>query len=118
MTTPIHTLTRAGQSIWLDYIRRDVLHNGELEKMIRERGLRGMTSNPSIFEKAIASSDYDDVVAAAAQRQRDTKSVYETVAIGDIQAAADLLRPVYDESSAHDGYVSLEVSPELAHDTA
>lgn len=117
--TPIHALERAGQSVWLDYIRRDLIESGELARLVKDEGLRGMTSNPAIFEKAIAGSrDYDTLLEAAARDGADTKTVYERIAVRDIQDAADLLRPVYDASRAHDGYVSLEVSPHLAHDTA
>ncbi|MGI8557893.1 MAG: bifunctional transaldolase/phosoglucose isomerase [Solirubrobacteraceae bacterium] len=114
----IHTL---GQSVWLDNIRRALLTSGELERMVREDGLSGLTSNPSIFEKAIVgSSDYDDALAEmrASSTVPAPKTVYEGLAIADLRAAADLLRGVYEETDAVDGYVSMEVSPELAHDTA
>jgi transaldolase len=112
-------LTRLGQSVWLDYIRRGILDNGELEQMIREYALRGVTSNPAIFEQAIAgSSDYDSALEGFAGAELDAKAAYERLAIDDIQRAADLFRGIYDESNATDGYVSLEVSPELANDTA
>jgi transaldolase/glucose-6-phosphate isomerase len=107
-----------GQSVWLDYIRRDLITSGELTRLIDEDGLRGMTSNPSIFEKAIAgSTEYQDVLLAPEARQLDPKALYERLAIRDIQDAADHLRPVYEQSRCGDGYVSLEVSPLLAHDT-
>ncbi len=113
-----------GQSVWLDYIRRSLITSGELRRLIDEDGLRGVTSNPAIFEKAIAgSSDYKDVLQAPraqaprAQAPLDAKTLYETLAVRDIQDAADALRPVYEETSRRDGYVSLEVSPFLAHDT-
>jgi transaldolase/glucose-6-phosphate isomerase len=116
---PLKTLLKFGQSLWLDYIRRDLLTGGELKRMIAEDGLRGMTSNPAIFEKAIVgSTDYDDILAKLKNRpDLDAKARYEAIAIRDIQDAADLLRPVYDESLRRDGYVSLEVSPYLARDT-
>lgn len=117
MKPSVQALTAAGQSIWLDYIRRDMLENGELERLVREEGLRGMTSNPSIFEKAIAGPHYDRLVDEARGQYRDTKAIYEAIAVRDIQDAADLLMPVYEESAGLDGYVSLEVSPHLAHDT-
>jgi len=106
-----------GQSVWLDYIRRHLIRSGELAALIREHGLRGITSNPSIFEKAIAgSSDYAEVIARMSDRS--ASEIYEQLAIEDIRAAADLLRPVFDEAERNDGHVSLEVSPLLAHDTA
>jgi transaldolase len=115
---PLWQLTRLGQSIWLDYIRRGILENGELERMIREHAVRGVTSNPAIFEQAIAgSADYDEALQRLARSAKDAKEVYESFAIEDIQRAADLFRAIYDESQGIDGYVSLEVSPELAHDT-
>ncbi len=113
----LRTLHALGQSVWLDYIRRHLLHSGELAALIRDRGLRGVTSNPSIFEKAIAgSTDYIDAIARMADRSAG--EIYEQLAIDDIQAAADLLRPVYDDAQRDDGFVSLEVSPLLARDTA
>lgn len=116
---PLRQLLAHGQSVWLDYIRRDLLTGGELQRLIREDGLRGMTSNPAIFEKAIAGSNlYQDLLDAPESRKLDAKALYEKLALRDIQDAADLLRPVYEESRWHDGYVSLEVSPKLAHDTA
>ena len=108
-----------GQSIWLDYIRHDLLKGGELQHLIDEDGLRGMTSNPAIFEKAIAgSAQYQDFLDSLASRSDlDAKGRYELLAIRDIQDAADLLRPVYQSTKKRDGYVSLEVSPYLANDT-
>jgi len=116
---PLTQLQNFGQSIWLDYIRRDLLKGGELQRLITEDGLRGMTSNPSIFEKAIAGSAlYQDFLDTLASRaDLDAKGRYELLAIRDIQDAADLLRPVYQSTRKRDGYVSLEVSPYLAHDT-
>lgn len=117
---PLGQLHDYGQSVWLDYIRRDLLTGGQLKKMISEDGLRGMTSNPAIFEKAIGDSSlYDDMLRSLASRtDLDTVGRYEQIAIRDIQDAADLLRTVYDSSKFRDGYVSLEVSPYLARDTA
>ena len=110
----MNDLNQAGQSVWLDFIRRDLLENGELGTLVAE-GLRGMTSNPTIFQKAIADTDlYDSAIAGA---DGGPQAVFEALAVDDIRAAADILRPVYDESSATDGYVSLEVSPALAYDT-
>ena len=115
-TNPLLALLSYGQSMWLDYIRRDLITGGTLKKLIEEDGLRGMTSNPAIFEKAIADSSlYDDILKSLASRSDlDTTARYEQIAIRDIQDAADALRPVYDSSKFRDGYVSLEVSPLLA----
>jgi len=115
---PLQVLHQAGQSVWLDYIRRSLIASGELKRLIDEDGLRGVTSNPAIFEKAITgSSDYSDALAILRGRNLDAKSAYEQLAIRDIQDAADLLEPVYRASKRRDGYVSLEVSPYLARDT-
>ena len=115
---PLTQLQTFGQSIWLDYIRRDLMKSGELQRLITEDGLRGMTSNPSIFEKAIAGGQYQDFLDSIAGRtDLDAKGRYELLAIRDIQDAADLLAPVYQSTKKRDGYVSLEVSPYLAHDT-
>jgi len=115
---PLVQLQNFGQSIWLDYIRRDLMTSGELQRLITDDGLRGMTSNPSIFEKAIAGGQYQDFLDSLADRtDLDAKGRYELLAIRDIQDAADLLRPVYQSTKKRDGYVSLEVSPYLAHDT-
>ena len=116
---PLKQLLKYGQSVWLDYIRRNLIISGELKRLIDEDGLRGMTSNPSIFEKAIAgSTDYTDFLNSLRDRtDLDAKARYELLAIRDIQDAADLMRPVYDSAKRKDGFVSLEVSPYLAHDT-
>jgi transaldolase/glucose-6-phosphate isomerase len=118
-TNPLKDLLKYGQSVWLDYIRRDLLTTGELKRLIEEDGLRGMTSNPAIFEKAIADSTlYNDILQSLRSRtDLDAKARYEILALRDIQDAADFLRPVYDSSKRRDGYVSLEVSPYLARDT-
>ena len=115
----LQELLSYGQSMWLDYIRRDLFTTGRLKQMIADDGLRGMTSNPAIFEKAIADSSlYDDQLKAlAARKDLDATGRFEQIAIRDIQDAADTLRSVYDESSFRDGYVSLEVSPYLARKT-
>ncbi|HXM65299.1 MAG TPA: transaldolase [Candidatus Acidoferrum sp.] len=115
-TNPLKELLKYGQSMWLDYIRRDLITTGKLKSMIGEDGLRGMTSNPAIFEKAIAESSlYDDMLKSlASRRDLDATGRYEQIAIRDIQDVADVLRPVYEESKFRDGYVSLEVSPLLA----
>jgi len=108
-----------GQSVWLDYIRRNLITSGELQRLIDEDGIRGITSNPSIFEKAISgSNDYADLLQSLRSRSDlDAKGRYEVLAIRDIQDAADILRPIYTDSKRRDGYVSLEVSPYLARDT-
>jgi transaldolase / glucose-6-phosphate isomerase len=117
-TNPLVQLLGFGQSVWLDYIRRDLMTSGELQRLIDEDGLRGMTSNPSIFEKAIAGGKYQDFLDSLAGRSDlDAKARYELLAIRDIQAAADILAPIYKSSNKRDGYVSLEVSPYLANDT-
>src|SRR5690242_19813094 len=118
-TNPLKELLKFGQSIWLDYIRRNLITSGELQRLIDEDGLRGMTSNPSIFEKAISgSTDYADLLNSLKSRtDLDAKARYELLAIRDIQDAADMLRPVYDSSNWKDVLVSLEVSPYLARDT-
>ena len=116
---PLKQLTRFGQSIWLDYIRRSLMTSGELRRMVEEDGLGGMTSNPSIFEKAIeGGEEYADYLEQLrADKSLDAKGVYERLAIRDIQDAADVLRPVYTKTNRRDGYVSLEVAPYLAHKT-
>jgi transaldolase/glucose-6-phosphate isomerase len=116
---PLRGLSDFGQSVWLDYIRRSLITSGELKRLVVEDGLRGVTSNPAIFEKAIVgSTDYESVIESKESAGLDAKGLYEKIAIKDVQDAADILRPVYDESERHDGYVSLEVSPLLANDTA
>ena len=116
---PLKGLLAYGQSAWMDYIRRDLLISGELQRIIHDDGLRGMTSNPAIFEKAIATSkDYVDILSSPEAKKLDAKGIYEKIAIRDVQAACDIFKPVYLESRRRDGYVSLEVSPELAHDAA
>lgn len=117
---PLKELLAQGQSVWLDYIRRDLIRTGELKRLVEEDGIRGVTSNPTIFEKAIAgSTDYDDTLRALLTKdpKTDVGNLYERLAIEDIQMAADVLRVVYDETGGADGYVSFEVSPHLAHDT-
>jgi transaldolase/glucose-6-phosphate isomerase len=116
---PLRALLDYGQSVWLDYIRRSLITGGELKRLRDEDGLRGMTSNPAIFEKAIAgSTDYKDILEAPDSRHLDPLALYEKIAVRDIQDAADLLRPVYEQSKRRDGYVSLEVSPLLARNTS
>jgi transaldolase len=115
---PLKQLGTLGQSIWLDYIRRDLIAGGGLRRLIEEDGLRGMTSNPAIFEKAIADShDYDEDIRALALEGKGAEAIYETLSQRDVQSAADEFRPLYDRTDGADGYVSLEVNPHLAHDT-
>ena len=115
---PLVQLRECGQSPWYDYIRRGLITSGDLQTLIDQDGLMGMTSNPAIFEKAIAgSSDYDDALKQAASELIGVKQIYEQVAIKDIQDAADVMLAVYERSDGRDGYVSLEVSPDLAYDT-
>jgi transaldolase len=110
-------LLELGQSIWLDYLRRGMIHSGELAGLIAA-GLRGMTSNPTIFEQGIAGDDdYDETISRMASSDRSDAGVFETLAVEDVQSAADLFRPVYDQTDGGDGFVSIEVSPELARDT-
>ncbi len=118
-TNPLKSLIDFGQSVWLDYIRRSLISTGELERLIEEDGLRGVTSNPAIFEKAITgSTDYSATLKSFENNKGlRAEEVYEQIAVRDIQDAADVLRPVYDKTQRRDGYVSLEVSPYLAHET-
>lgn len=115
----LRSLEALGQSLWLDYIDRALLVNGELERLIRDDGISGVTSNPAIFEKAITQhAEYDAAITLLARRGLVAQEIYETLAIEDVRQAADLLRDVYEASCLRDGYVSLEVSPHLAYDTA
>lgn len=111
----IHDL---GQSIWLDFFNREIINNGKLQKLIDEDGLSGITSNPSIFEKAVtASADYDEDIRKMADQQKSNEEIFFGFATSDIRRAADMLKPTYDKSEGTDGFVSLEVSPHLANDT-
>jgi transaldolase / glucose-6-phosphate isomerase len=115
---PLRALLEFGQSPWMDYVRRDLLTSGALKKLIQEDGLMGMTSNPTIFEKAITGSkDYSDILESPEAKKLDAKGVYEKIAIRDVQDATDIFKPVYQQTKRRDGYVSLEVSPLLANDT-
>jgi transaldolase len=115
---PLILLGRLGQSPWYDYITRELISSGRLARLVAEDGLRGMTSNPTIFEKAIAgSSDYDADIGRLAAQGLPPGEVFEALAVQDVRAACDVFRPLYDETGGGDGLVSLEVSPELAHDT-
>ena len=119
MANPLVQLARHGQSFWLDNISRDLISSGRLSRLIEEDGLKGMTSNPAIFEKAImGSTDYDDDIGLLVAQGRNAVEIYEALAVADIRQAADRLSAVYDATDGADGYVSLEVSPELADDTA
>jgi transaldolase len=111
-------LTAAGTSVWLDQLSRDLLESGELARMVSEDSLRGVTSNPAIFEKAIlGSADYDADIRRLAGEGKSAREIYRAMALHDVQAACDVLRPVYDATNGYDGYVSWEVAPRLAHDT-
>ncbi|MCX5834224.1 MAG: transaldolase [Deltaproteobacteria bacterium] len=115
--TRLQELAKLGQSIWLDYISRSLITSGELQSLIG-KGLRGITSNPTIFEKAISgSSDYDDDIRRLSAQGKSDVEIYEALAIDDITRAADLLRPLHEETRGVDGYVSLEADPKLAYDT-
>src|ERR1041385_6433839 len=115
---PLLELKKLGQSVWLDYIRRNLITSGELRSLIDNDGLCGITSNPSIFEKAIAgSTDYADILEKLRAQDLSAGEIFERIAIRDIQDAADMLRPVYQSTNRRDGYVSLEVSPTLARNT-
>ncbi|OGT93799.1 MAG: transaldolase, partial [Gemmatimonadetes bacterium GWC2_71_9] len=114
---PLPTLLRLGQSIWLDYIHRDVLRSGELMRLIESRGVRGVTSNPTIFEQAVAKgSSYDEAIARLAAQGKDAAAIFEALAVEDVTAACDLFQPIYEMSGGNDGFVSIEVSPRLARD--
>jgi transaldolase len=118
MVNTIRQANQLGQSIWYDNIGRGMIESGELQQLI-DLGVSGLTANPSIFEKAISgSSDYDEALLRLASEGRSVNEIYETLAMSDIRAAADLLRPAYDASGGADGYASLEVNPHLAGDTA
>ncbi len=116
---PLKELNRLGQSVWYDYIRRGEIQSGDLKRLIEEDGLSGVTSNPSIFEKAIAGSkDYDAAIQKLVEKGQQAQQIFESLAVEDIQMAADLFRSAYDSTGGRDGFVSIEVSPTLAHDSA
>jgi transaldolase len=116
---PLVALVAEGQSIWLDFITRDLVRGGELKRLIEDDGLRGMTSNPTIFQKAMAEGNaYDDQLRELVEGGKDAKAIFEALMVTDIQEACDLFRPVYEETDGLDGMVSVEVSPGLARDTA
>src|SRR5215204_5620712 len=111
----IAALLAEGQSVWQDDIARGMLASGFLKKMVEETGVRGVTSNPTIFEKAIAAgSDYDEQIAGLLSEGKSALEIFEAVEVDDIRNACDVLRPVYDESDGADGFVSIEVSPDAA----
>ncbi len=115
---PLKKLETFGQSIWLDYIRRDLITSGDLLTLIENDGLRGMTSNPSIFQKGIAESNlYDSEIRELAAQKKDINTIYEEISQKDVQLAADIFLPMYEKTEGEDGYVSLEVNPHLALDT-
>jgi transaldolase len=118
MSNPLLQLTRLGQSLWYDYITRDLVTSGHLKKLIEDDGLRGMTSNPTIFEKAIAGSHlYDDDIRRLSDQGHTPAQIFESLAVADVQSACDVFLPLYRELDGADGYVSIEVSPALANDT-
>ena len=115
---PLQRLGELGQSVWYDFIRRDLYQGPDLKRLIDEEGLRGMTSNPTIFQKAIAESPlYDEDIRRAGAAGKDPAAIFEALAVADVRAAADIFRPVYDASGGDDGFVSIEVGPRLARDT-
>lgn len=117
-TNPLRRLEQFGQSVWLDYIRRQMITSGELQRLIDEDGLKGITSNPAIFEKAIAGSrDYDEAIRTLVQENKSVPEIYHELTVADVQMAADAFRPLYDRLDGKDGFVSLEVNPHLARDT-
>ena len=119
MSNPLVDLLECGQSVWYDNIRRGLIMSGELQRLIDKDGVRGLTSNPAIFEKAISGSDdYAGALRALAGTGMSALEIYEQIAVEDIKWAADLLLPVFESSDGRDGFVSLEVSPRLADDTA
>ncbi len=114
--TKLHTLAEVGQSVWLDYIQRSLITSGGLQAYV-DKGLRGVTSNPSLFEKAIAeSNEYDEQIQKLALQGKSAEEIYEELTVEDARMAADVLRPVYNETDGNDGFFSLEVNPHLAHD--
>ena len=118
MTNPLRAINALGQSVWYDNLSRDLLRSGELKRMIEEDGVSGVTSNPTIFEKAIGNERiYDNDLHFLVDTGLDVPAIYEGLVVQDIRDAADLLMPTYEKTAGMDGYVSLEVSPELAYDT-
>jgi len=117
-TNHLLELHEHGQSVWMDNLSRDIIQSGQLAEMVQNQGIRGITSNPAIFEKAIAGNAiYDSAIAKEVEAGRSINDIYESLVFTDIQSAADILKPVFDQSKGEDGYVSMEVSPNLANDT-
>ncbi|HSS44685.1 MAG TPA: transaldolase family protein, partial [Thermoanaerobaculia bacterium] len=117
-TNPLKRLTALGQSVWFDYIRRDLYQGPELKRLIEEDGLRGMTSNPTIFQKAIAETQlYDDDIRRLAAKGASPAAIVESLAVDDVRGAADVFRSVHEATGGDDGFVSIEIRPELARDT-
>jgi transaldolase len=118
IANPILEIKQCGQSIWMDHLTRDLIQTGELKRLIEEQGIRGLTSNPAIFEKAIAGNViYDAAIEGGIRAGKSTLEIYESLIFDDIRHACDIFRPVYEESNGLDGYVSIEVPPTIAHDT-
>src|SRR5438094_5213835 len=116
--SPLRRLSELGQSVWIDYLSRDLLASGELARLVREDAVVGVTSNPTIFEKAIAHGDaYDEQLRELLPRELDAKEIFLELACADVAAACDLLRPVWEQTGGRDGYVSIEVDPNFAYDT-
>ncbi|MEM8779189.1 MAG: transaldolase [Cyanobacteria bacterium P01_G01_bin.49] len=116
-TNPLLEMKNYGQSVWMDNLTREAIATGELQELIENRGIRGITSNPAIFEKAITNSDrYDESIKAGHQEDKSTEEIYESLIFEDIRQACAIFQPIYEESNGLDGYVSIEVSPHLAHD--
>src|SRR5688572_21020025 len=116
-TSPLHRLSDLGQSVWLDYLSRNFIRDGKLKRMMEEDALVGVTSNPTIFQKAIASGDaYDEQIRDVLERTDDPKEVFLELAVRDVSDACGVLRRVWDKGNGRDGYVSLEVDPNLAYD--
>ena len=115
---PVEELRRYGQSLWLDYISRGMIRSGELKRLIEESGITGLTSNPTLFERAIDEThDYEDTFESLMAARLDARSIYESLSVEDVRNACDLLKPVYERTGGADGYASIEVSPFLAHDS-
>src|SRR5438045_3828595 len=116
--SPLHQLADHGQSVWIDFLSRQLLHSGELERMMREDAVVGVTSNPTIFQKAISHGDaYDEQLRACLEEKDEPKEIFVRLAVQDVSDACDLLRPVWDAGHGQDGYVSIEVDPNFAYDT-
>src|SRR6478736_3450175 len=115
----LHELTEHGQSVWFDTLSRDLVRSGELKRMMDEDAVTGVTSNPTIFQKAMAEGDwYNDQLRKVVAQEDDVKEIFLQLAMSDITEACDLMRPVWDEGDGKDGYISMEVDPNLAYDTA